>query len=895
MGMTILDQITELSSGARFFRADLHIHSHGASVDVLDEKMTPEAIVTTACNESLDIIALTDHDSISNVAAFVDAADGTSVTAIPGVELSTPEGHLLVYMNGVDELTRYYNRLDIVDPGTQNSRCQNGMLDCLNRLDESGIAVLAHFESGNGLGRKVSGWPPSKLDILCHKSLMGFEVTRADSQVHFDHSDTDPQRKQIEQMRRERLGEGGQFVLARLMSSDSHSLTTLGHNASGNKRLTRVKMESPGFANLRTALQFPDARLRLEDDIPEARPVIRGVQMSGGFLDAQGIHFSPNLTCIIGGRGAGKSTAFESVRCLASQPSMNPVVDSEAWSDSINLLWEDQTGTAHNLVRYRGRAIQNEDDPETGPAAFSVECYGQGETAQLSKDAKTDPSALMSYLDQFIDVGTPKQSIQRLRDELLTNQTAIEKAILKVKQIPETERQLKHTRDQLKTLEKKNVKELIELERYVADEGLIREELENSLSTLKGSVSYEAAVATIETITSRADPAKMKVGAEPYRTISTTLTTVAKSLEASATTEAKKLEDAQPKIKLAIGAWEANEKAAIGKIELKRAELAKAGVKLDLSYIRKLAEDEAGYTKELDSLAKWKTHNDKLLISRAELLTDLAKERTVVFKSRHGFGMRATNHLANALSDLAVKVQFIQGADSQEAEDIISRAMGWRTNQVPRARAIVRQLTVAGLLKAASDKNVKAITKLTNEKDAAIFDKGAASELLERISKYDIRWRLERADVDDLARITVTKKIDDGDGNTKHVSRHFSKLSLGQQQSVLLALMLSSDSNDPLLIDQPEDNLDGEFIYSSLIPVLRRAKERRQVIVVTHNPNIAVLGDAELIVAIKSMSDRGMVVQRGSIDDPETCKVVCQVLEGAQDAFTRRARVYGVL
>ena len=52
--------------------------------------------------------------------------------------------------------------------------------------------------------------------------------------------------------------------------------------------------------------------------------------------------------------------------------------------------------------------------------------------------------------------------------------------------------------------------------------------------------------------------------------------------------------------------------------------------------------------------------------------------------------------------------------------------------------------------------------------------------------------------------------------------------------------MLSSDSNMPLIIDQPEDNLDSEFIFHSLVPVLRTAKERRQVIIVTHNPNIAV-------------------------------------------------------
>ena len=98
----------------------------------------------------------------------------------------------------------------------------------------------------------------------------------------------------------------------------------------------------------------------------------------------------------------------------------------------------------------------------------------------------------------------------------------------------------------------------------------------------------------------------------------------------------------------------------------------------------------------------------------------------------------------------------------------------------------------------------------------------------------------------------------------------------------------------PLIIDQPEDNLDGEFIYATLVPVLRHAKERRQVIIVTHNPNVAVLGDAEQIIVMKALSDRGEIVARGSIDQPETRTAACSILEGAQEAFLRRAKMYGI-
>jgi hypothetical protein len=69
---------------------------------------------------------------------------------------------------------------------------------------------------------------------------------------------------------------------------------------------------------------------------------------------------------------------------------------------------------------------------------------------------------------------------------------------------------------------------------------------------------------------------------------------------------------------------------------------------------------------------------------------------------------------------------------------------------------------------------------------------------------------------------------------------------------------------------------------------------RRQHIIVTHNPNVAVLGDAEQIVVMKAHNDRGEIVTRGSIDSPETRDAACAILEGAMEAFTRRAKMYGV-
>jgi hypothetical protein len=153
--------IIQLSNGSRFYRADLHIHSHGASHDVSDVAMTPQAIVKTAIDENLNVIALADHNEISNVQAAIAAADQTSLYVVPAVELSTPQGHLLCYLPTFDALQSFFGRLSLVERGTPTSRCQNAVLDCLQHLDElNGFGILAHVDAARGFETDNPGNSP---------------------------------------------------------------------------------------------------------------------------------------------------------------------------------------------------------------------------------------------------------------------------------------------------------------------------------------------------------------------------------------------------------------------------------------------------------------------------------------------------------------------------------------------------------------------------------------------------------------------------------------------------------------------------------------------------------------------------------------------------------------
>ncbi|MCD6399459.1 AAA family ATPase, partial [candidate division WOR-3 bacterium] len=119
-------------------------------------------------------------------------------------------------------------------------------------------------------------------------------------------------------------------------------------------------------------------------------------------------------------------------------------------------------------------------------------------------------------------------------------------------------------------------------------------------------------------------------------------------------------------------------------------------------------------------------------------------------------------------------------------------------------------------------------------------------------------------------------------------------LSVGQKATALL-LLLFTQENRILIIDQPEEDLDNRFIYEDVVKILREIKEKRQVIMATHNANIPVLGDSELIVVLNATNDYCKVEDIGSIDKKSIRERVKNIMEGGEEAFKKRAEKYGGL
>jgi AAA domain, putative AbiEii toxin, Type IV TA system len=146
--------------------------------------------------------------------------------------------------------------------------------------------------------------------------------------------------------------------------------------------------------------------------------------------------------------------------------------------------------------------------------------------------------------------------------------------------------------------------------------------------------------------------------------------------------------------------------------------------------------------------------------------------------------------------------------------------------------------------------------------------------------------------------------------STEHISVRYgiqyegvelTSLSPGTRGVVLLTLYLALDQWDqrPLLIDQPEENLDPRSVYSDLVPFFRDAAKRRQIIMVTHNANLVVNTDSDQVIVAEAQRTSPADLPRiryvaGGLDDPEIRARVCQLLEGGREAFERRGRRYGI-
>ena len=344
-------------------------------------------------------------------------------------------------------------------------------------------------------------------------------------------------------------------------------------------------------------------------------------------------------------------------------------------------------------------------------------------------------------------------------------------------------------------------------------------------------------------------------------------------------------------LQLSISNWKTKDTEYQQKIDEKRAELEAKGIPFDLGKINKIINDSMAYTKKLKEIED----KEKILKEKLKERRELVKERVSISSQRkiaHDvFATATSNSLKNNVDEFFITLKYTEGKYTTTFRDLLLGITQWRKTKLD---AILKSVTPLELAAFACKRDFSFMDALKDENGNSIFNREDEMSFLAKCLENYRYEEFESEFFDDLPTITVAKKITDDTGTERYITRSLYQLSMGQQQSILLAILLQSDSKKPLLIDQPEDNLDSEFIYKSIVRNLRRIKEYRQVIIVTHNANIAVLGDAELIIPLKSTHSNSMIMNHGSIDNEKTKALCCEILEGGKRAFKKRQTIYNI-
>lgn len=881
-----------MTNGAKFLRADLHIHSFGefGSFDVTDHTMTPEAIVDTAINKGLSIISITDHNEIQNSNTAITYSQGKGILVIPGIEVSTTQGHLLVYFETFKNLRDFFGKLTI---NADKKTCQQGIVECLDIAEQyNGIGILAHIELTSGFEKTIGRFGPPMEEVFKHKNLYGLEISFKSSLNLYTNTDADVNRKRLIDLRRQVLNLDENYNLPKLMSSDSHTLNKLGTNAEGEKKLTRIKIDDLNFHSFKIALLTHESRIRLEEFIPEQRPLIKSITIEGGLLDKIKIDLSTNLTCIIGSRGAGKSTLLETIRETSGNKSSSRVVDSEVWPQKISLIYEDEVGQTIEFTREKNSITQNNTDPINGISKIDIESYGQGETAETIQHSDENPQVLVNFLDSFLDINSLKLEEQDIIDKLLENQSESRKLRLELLSLDETKKALLNEQKKLSNLEKEKAGDLVKYQNALIKERQIRkglvEDLKNLIKTYREILNNNETFANFENLSDE----EIIVGKDYFKKVKNIVAEFSKIVSDKSGELNTALNLKIDELSIELKSWTEKEKSIQEKIDKKKVELEALGIPFDLGKINQISKDIIDLTARVKKLENSQKLLKELDLSRKEFITKRSEIKDKIYFTRNSFADTINENLKNTLDGLYITVKYERGKYSDAFEKTLKNVMDWR--QITKSNLIAKQLTPLEFVTICKKNDVAKLTTIIDNNGSRLLADGEITAIVARIMKDNCFEEFEAIEYEDRPTITITKLYKDEEGKTQRNIKSISQLSLGQQQSVLLGILMLSKSKKPLIIDQPEDNLDSEFIFKTIVKNLRKIKEARQVIIVTHNPNIAVLGDAELIIPLKSTSVKSHVLNAGSIDRRETREICCEILEGGTSAFKQRQTIYGI-
>lgn len=885
----------ELPEGAVFHRCALQVnpHDYGGTFQGQetsgDAHQHAKAIVDKAVEIGVSVLAITNHNDVSGVAAFREAAKHTNVKIFPGFELSSSEGiHILcVYPPDTSEnrLERFLGKFGIQETGSSSDLSSEPFDRVLTMVEkQGGVAIAAHVTNDKGLFEALEG--QARIKAWRAKDLLAIQIPGPVVDLP---PDVRPiiQNKNPEYLRDHPADEG--LAIAALNAKDVIEPKDL----QAPSATCWIKMSEVTVEGLRQAFLDPGSRIRLNSDpTPDEHAELVSLTWEGGFLDGAAINLNPNMNVLVGGRGTGKSTVIESLRYALGLDPIGEEADKAHKGIVRQVL---RSGTKVSLLvrccrparrEYRiERTVPNPPVVRDEDGKISnllpkemlprVEVYGQHEISELTKS----PEKLTRLLDRFVE--RDDSSARRkadLRRELEKTRGSIMDVRTELQQIEERLASLPRLEETLKRFQEAGLEDrlreqsLLVREEQVLDS--IPERLRNfreCLDLLRQELPIDRVFLSERALQDLPGKKILASGNDILECLSTDLDTLAGRFEEA-------LKQADEGIAEIRSRW--NE----------RKEKVQAAYEKILRELQQSAVDGQEFIR-----LRREIENLRPLGERKSLLERLEKEhlerrRTLLaeWEDIKAEEFRNFDRAAKAVSKklrARVQVEVTAAGDREPLLQLLRDEIGGRLSEA-----------VSILAKEEDFSLPQFVDSCRMGADAIHQTYAVPPAQAQRLAEASAETLMHLEELE--LSPTTTIHLNTAPSGKPPSWQTLEALSTGQKATaVLLLLLLESDA--PLIIDQPEDDLDNRFITEGVVPKMREEKRRRQFIFSTHNANIPVLGDAELIVGLAATGgvDGGNAYIEskhiGSIDAHPVREMVEEILEGGKDAFERRRRKYG--
>lgn len=919
------EHINKYHKGAEWRRWDLHIHTPGTKKNdrfsgaTLDEKWDNFIQTINSSPEPISVVGITDYFCIQNYFKFKSLVENGTITKqfdliLPNIELritpiavSSPVNiHCIFNPDIADQIEdRFLSNLSFPHGGTTYNASRQSLIRLgrarMNNLSlpesESQIAGTEVFVISPDSLRVVFEKDPdlreNTIIVVANKDGDGASgIVKHEEYFTSNGSQLDAVRESIYQLsdaifssnesdRNYFLGLKADDKITVIKKAGSLKPCFHGSDAHENgkifkpneNRICWVKSD-PTFEGLKQVIYEPEDRIRVQPNIPEDKSgyqVIDRIEISSDSIFNTQIYLNPNLNSIIGGRSSGKSVLLGAIakKVKSARKFNNSDHDYQKYvqsvSDTISVIWKDgkeendreieyfEQGYMHDIARNDSKLNDIIKDILTQKGKEPLlDAYSKF----ITQNSKGISSFISDYFRLVTDI---KEKEQKIRDK--GDKEGIEDEIVKLKgelerlSVTAISEDDKYRYEEVKLAISTNSQQSQTLASDIAQIESLKE-----ASIFKESIDYE--------LVSLSDPKK--------ESISQLFDLIKAEAEKKWINELSKISQV---------ATEEKEKCTeeISKLET------------DEVYLKVLkAYEENAQLSEYEQ--KIKIQNGKLfeiknLLSEIESLRKQITQTKDKIKGAHKSFYEKINEIIPDLSDskdgLEIKARY--KFENDKYQEILSAGLNLKGFENQKLSGF--QYT-----------------------DFESFETNQF-ELFEKLEKGELTLKGGH-NSQSLSSSLLSTNFFSLNYDIEYEGDDFKKMSDGKKAFVILKLLLDFNDKDcPILIDQPEDDLDNRAIYNDLVQYLRKKKKLRQIIVATHNPNIVVGADSELVVCANQHGEKN--INNGSkkfqyvtgslehtfprisgkdeiLECQGTREHVCEVLEGGNIAFKLREKKYSI-